>query len=185
MTNPIAPQSAALFPELPLRHHLHLWWSQRKKQVIAKGDTFLAPDGQRFVVIGKKFWRYANRKKPKVSIIWQSHCQLCGARYVFNVPTNARSLVRTCEAHRRANRPAHKSPLRDSVTATLEALSVTHDAISHDNAIAACVAALPRGPGRDTRRQRVIRCLQELIDKRALPDGVTVGELQFMFASDG
>lgn len=179
------PQSHQLFPDWPLKHHLRAWWHQRKKQPIEKGDMFTAPDGQRFKVIGKKFWRYANRKKPKVSIIWESRCKLCGERYSFNVPTNARSLVRTCEAHRRTGKPSHKSPLRDSVLATLEALSMTHDAISHDSTIAACIAALPRGTGRDTRRQRVVRCLQELIDKRELPDGVTVGELQFVFASDG
>ena len=43
-----------------------------------------------------------------------------------------------------------------------------------------CTALIPKPAGRDTRRQRIVRTLQDLIDKGRMPCGVT--DESFIFA---
>ncbi|MDE2104050.1 MAG: hypothetical protein KGL39_42830 [Patescibacteria group bacterium] len=178
--NPPSPQAAALalFPDWSLANHLEAWRKLHKgKSVI--GQTFIAPDGQAFKVTGRLFWRYAGRKRPAISIVWQSACRLCGQPYTFNTPWHSGHLVRTCKAHRGKSKAQCKTPLRDLVTRELDAARLA-GSISHESLIAACVAQMARGIGQDTRRTRIVRALQAMIDSGALPQGVTMQEDSFI-----
>jgi hypothetical protein len=164
--------SLALFPNWPLRLHLAAWRKQHKGDDLT-GKRFVAPDGQAFRVTGKMFWRLnPRRKRPAVSLVWQSRCKVCDAPYTFNKLMGAPSLIRTCPSHRR-QATRHRSPLRDLVTGELEALVLAGASATHEAFIARCVARVaPPRSGRDTRRQRVVRVCQELIDNRQLPQGI-------------
>ena len=179
MTRP--PPLAQAFPQWGLRHHLKAWRMAHKRKRIEPGASFIAPDGQGFTVTGKMFWRYAGRKRPAISLVWQSRCAICGKPYTFNQPFNSGCLVRTCPAHRGEAKPLHRTPLRDIVLSELESLALLGSA-PHGAIIDACAARLaaPKPGQRDTRRQRVVRCLQELVDKRALPEGVTLTDESFI-----
>lgn len=171
---------AALFPQWGLKHHLQAWRIASKGKRIDTGAAFIAPDGQRFVVVKRLYTRRVGRKRADVSLQWQSECTLCGAPYQFYMPWHTSRLVRTCPAHRGKSKPQRRTPLRDAVLAELEALQLAGGSVSHESLIAACVERLPRGNGRDTRRQRIVRCLQELIDTGALPVGIAVTDESFM-----
>lgn len=174
------PPLATAFPLWGLKHHLQAWRFEHKRKLIPDGAAFTAPDGQRFVVAGRRFFRRIGRKRPVIHIVWQSSCRICAAPYTFNVPFRAASLVRTCEAHRGASGALRRSPLRDAVLGELDAAALLGGA-SHEAIIARCIARLAPCPvgQRDTRRQRVVRCLQELVDTGALPVGITVTDDSF------
>lgn len=180
MESPLAPNPIAqAFPDWGLKHHLEAWRHAHKKKRIGKGAIFLAPDGQRFEVTGRMFWRYAGSKRPAISLVWQSACRVCGVPYSFNMPYHARRMVRTCPAHRGKSMTQRKTPLRDLVTRELDAARLA-GSITHQALIAACVAQMPRGQGQDTRRTRIIRALQAMVDNGTLPAGVTMTSDSFV-----
>lgn len=165
-------QRVRAFPDWPLHMHLMAWRKRHKGQRIAAGTPFLAPDGQCFTVTGRLFWRYAGSKRPSISLVWQSHCQVCAVSYTFNKPYHTRNLVRTCPAHRgqAAKRIVPPTKLQALILTTLnDPAWQLIGKLDYETLFAHCAVQLPRGAGRDTRRQRIVRAAQQLIDKGAWP----------------
>lgn len=160
------------FPDWSLAMHLEAWRKSYKGKRIKAGTPFLAPDGQLFVVTGRLFWRRSGKKRPDISLIWQSCCQLCQAPYTFNVPYHATRMVRTCTKHRGKAPRAKKAytPTQSLILATLidPALQLL-GMIDHESFIAQCAAQMSYVGGRDTRKQRARQAMQALIDKGAWP----------------
>lgn len=153
-------------------------WCYRNKGFVDLG-TILELPGQEFTVIGKLYWRFADRKKPALSLEWQSLCAICQAPYSFNVPRRGfTSLVRTCPNHRKQfATPRTKQPrkprdrkgggaLQLAISAELEALSLIHASLPL-SALATLLSSLAthNPPQRDTRRQRCLEALQRMADK--------------------
>ena len=166
--------AVAMFPNWTLAQHLQAWRKQRRGKPIEPGERFLAPDGQLFVTGGKRFFAPKPTDKLRkgkarkiVALQWHSHCRVCNAPYSFHKDARATNLIRTCPAHRgKAKRP---SKLRAMILAELASAAQSADNISVIAFIDHCAALLAKPPGRDTRRQHVIRALQSLVDTGALP----------------
>lgn len=165
-------QRNAAFAEWPLWAHLEAWRRSYKGKRIGAGTPFLAPDGQLFIVTGRMFWRYAGSKRPAISLVWSSTCQVCQSAYTFNKPYHTRNLVRTCPSHRgKAHRaPKPLSRLQFTILATLDdpALRLIGK-VDYESFYAMCAAQMPKPAGRDTRRQHVVRATQALIDRGLWP----------------
>lgn len=168
-------------------------WRIEHKGRVALGTTLHLP-GQYFTVVQKLFWRFTNRKKPKVSLVWESRCMICGASYRFNLPRRGfTSMVRTCEAHRgkfRASRsrlkPAPKRlgpkpSLQPALGAALEALSLTYSQLDRSALLDLLAPLATPSAGRDTRRQRVAAALQAMHDNGSLPICASLTETGIIF----
>jgi len=158
----------------PLSHALKVWHALHKPA--QPGDSFVSPSGQLFVVHARAYYRFTGRKNPIVALDWQSHCALCGEPYVFRKYLFARSMIRTCPAHRGAMPPAPRpkrdkparapyvppAPFRDFIVAELEALAQAGATMPRDELEEYLIDRIERGEGRDARCQNVRRVLAQL-----------------------
>lgn len=157
-------------------------WRYQHKGFVAPGSV-LEMLGQQFTVVAMKHWRYADRKKPALSLVWESHCAICDELYQFNKPRQTfTSLVRTCPAHRGQFRtprviypPLPKDPprsngrpatLQAAISTELDNLAAIHASLPL-GALASLLAPLAahRDGLRDTRRQRCLEALQSMARK--------------------
>ena len=160
-------------------------WRYQNKGFVAVGSV-LDMLGQRFTVIAMKHWRYANRKKPALSLVWESHCAICNQPYQFNKPRHTfTSLVRTCPAHRGQFRtpriilpPLPRDPprsngrpatLQAAISLELEAIGLIYASLPL-SALLALLSPLTTTSGgqRDTSRQRCREVLLRLAARGAL-----------------
>ena len=178
--------AVSLFPNWTLAQHLHAWRRQRKGKPIMPGELFLAPDGQLFRTGIKQFLTPtpipgAKRKAKRVVVLrWHSHCRVCAAPYAFPKDIRATNLIRTCLAHRGTSGWHRSAPIRALILSELHQAAANSASAPVVSFIDHCIGMLPRPAGRDTRRQRIVRALQDLIDKGRMPCGVT--DDSFVFA---
>ena len=157
-------------------------WRYQNKGFVAVGSV-LDMLGQQFIVVAMMHWRYTDRKKPALSLVWESHCAICNQPYQFNKPRHTfTSLVRTCPAHRGQFRtpriilpPLPRDPprsngrpatLQAAISLELEAIGLVYASLPL-SALASLLAPLAahRDGQRDTRRQRCQKALQSMARK--------------------
>lgn len=182
-----------LFPGWGIGQHCKAWRRKHKRKV-RKGLQIALPNPvQIFTVTG--IMHFGPKAKPVMTDFhFTSHCALCGEPYAFKVPSRFTGLIRTCPAHRGQKPRADKRPLKPPSqrlgvvqAATLGELALAAQAglpVATSDMVARIAARLePAAPGkRDTRRQRIVRCIESMLADDTLPDGITLDGMQFVFA---
>ena len=171
----------AIADKLNNKSVLRAWIYKHKGKAnrATRGESLVLPDTlQRFTFLSKRFIRVNGLLK--VLNVWQSDCQLCGARYIFAKDLKTTSLFRTCPTHRGQWRAPHKpkptriiqeraTPIRDAIAATLSAFALLGPSAPLGDVISAACDKLPYDQARrDTRWQRVSRALQRMVDQGAV-----------------
>lgn len=171
---------------IKLWHALH----RANKTRPQPGAQLQFADGQVFTLA--KMLRFGKGRKLRVAYRWQSHCMICGAPYAFNKYASARSMIRTCPAHRGAyatprparrpkERKARVMPIRAALLDAFASYALLGAPVAHGDLIDAAAMQLADTGQHDTRRQRTARALRNMIDNEALPHGVALGADCFTF----